>query len=710
MFPKRKAEAAPGPPPAPTNSTAAQRHRDRMAQRSREAFAGVSDIGTIPPIKNLARRASAEHDLHRFLVSYFPRSTGLRPFSFDHKRAITYIERCILEGGRFLIAFPRGFGKTTIIENAIQWAAVYGHRRYLAIFGADANISSGNIESIKLELSENDLLFEDFPEICHPIRALEGKPQRCHSQTYRGELTHIEWTADQIVLPTIPDSAGGGAIIVARGLTGGSRGMKHKRPDGTQQRPDMVFLDDPQTDESANSPLQVKKRLDIVRKSILKLGGHSSKIACLTAATVIQPGDMVDQLLDPKRNAAWQGVRIPMVKAWATAHESLWLGEYAKLRSTYNADDVEDQARAHKEATAFYLANKAAMDAGAAVTWDECYDRDSEASALQHAYNILIDDGPEAFASECQNQPLPKEQGAAGQLEPATVRAKANGIPRGIVPSSATHLTAFIDVHDEILYYTVLAWGDSFTGHVVDYGTWPDQKRSYFAHREIKIKISDHFPGAQYEARMLAALEKCTDLILARTWEREDKSTATIGKCPIDANDGDATEVVKEFCRRSKHAAVLIPSHGKGYTSKMVPINEAKPAVGEVVGHNWRTRPGKNLRYLMWDVNKWKTFVSDRLAMAKGDLGGITLFGRESDHEMLADQLTSETGNEVEGRGRKVTEWDLKPGRENHYFDGIVGSACAASVIGVSTVGMVRAPIKRERMTLAQLAQKARGR
>jgi len=703
MFPKRaKAEKPAGSAPATLDSSA-QRHRDRMAQRSRDAFAGVSDIGEIPSVKDQKRRDMCRLNLHRFLVTYYPRSTGLRPFSDEHKKAIRYIQRCILEGGRFALAFPRGFAKTTIIENAIQWAALYGHRKYLAIFGADANIASGNIESIKVEISENDLLYEDFPEVCHAVRALEGKVQRCHSQTYKGELTHIEWTADQIVFPTIPGSAGSGAIIVARGLTGGSRGMKHKRPDGTQQRPDMVFLDDPQTDESANSPLQVKKRLDIVKKSILKLGGHAGKIACLMAATVIQPDDMVDQLLDPKKNPAWQGVRIPMIKRWAATHETMWLGEYAKIRNTYNADDVEDQARAHKAATAYYTAFRNMMDAAAEVTWDECYDRESEASALQHAYNILIDDGPEAFASECQNAPLREEKVAANKLTSAMVLAKANGILRGIVPIGATKLTAFIDVHDEVLYYTVCAWGDRFTGHVVDYGTWPDQQRPYFAHREAKRKISDEFPGMEYEARMLAALDALAEQLLGREWEREDKSTAKIERLMADANDGDATIVVREFCRRSRHAAVLMPSHGKGYTSKMSPIDEAKSTAGEVVGHNWRTRPGKNLRYAMWDVNKWKTFVSDRLAMAKGTVGGITLFGREADHEMFADHATAEDSHVVEGRGRKVTEWDLKVGHDNHLLDCLVGSACGASIIGITTVGMAPGPKARKRLKLSDI-------
>jgi hypothetical protein len=33
----------------------------------------------------------------------------------------------------------------------------------------------------------------------------------------------------------------------------------------------------------------------------------------------------------------------------------------------------------------------------------------------------------------------------------------------------------FIDVHDRLLYWMVAAWEDDFTGHVVDYGAYPDR-------------------------------------------------------------------------------------------------------------------------------------------------------------------------------------------------------------------------------------------
>ena len=35
------------------------------------------------------------------------------------------------------------------------------------------------LESIRVELDGNDRLLEDFPEVCHPIRSLDGIANRC---------------------------------------------------------------------------------------------------------------------------------------------------------------------------------------------------------------------------------------------------------------------------------------------------------------------------------------------------------------------------------------------------------------------------------------------------------------------------------------------------------------------------------------------------
>jgi hypothetical protein len=75
------------------------------------------------------------------------------------------------------------------------------------------------LDSIKTELNGSELLLADFPEVVYPIQALDGIANRCNGQLYKGERTHIGWTAREVVLPTIPGSAASGAIIKVAGIT-----------------------------------------------------------------------------------------------------------------------------------------------------------------------------------------------------------------------------------------------------------------------------------------------------------------------------------------------------------------------------------------------------------------------------------------------------------------------------------------------------------
>lgn len=65
----------------------------------------------------------------------------------------------------------------------------------------------------------------------------------------------------------------------------------------------------------------------------------------------------------------------------------------------------------------------------------------------------------------------------------------------------------------------------------------------------------------------------------------------------------------------------------------------------------------------------------------------------------------------TEGRGRVVDEWKIKPTQpDNHWFDGIVGCAVAASIQGVSLPGTEsREPKVRQRVKLSEI-RRARGR
>ena len=675
-----------------------QAHREVMAARSRAASASVADIGEIPGIVNPHRREDCRYDLLQFLTTYFPNSTGLDPFSDDHKTVIARIQACALHGGRFVNAVYRSFAKTTIAENSSIWATFYGHRKFVPMFGAEAGSGEEMVSSLKLEMSENNDLYDDFPEVCFPIRALENKPQRCYSQTHHGKLTHIGWTADTIVLPMIEGSAAGGAVIRAKGFMAASRGMKFKRADGVQARPDFVIVDDPQTDESAQTEHQVNKRLKILKKSILKQTGHQKSLAIIINATVIEHDDMIDYLLGPKE-PSWQGERIPMVRSWSGVHDELWLAEYARIRNTYDPDNVDSQTDAHRAATKFYADHRCEMDEGCKVSWDYCFDSTTELSAIQHAYNALIDDGEEVFASEYQQKPLVEDTGYE-ILTAAKVLQKWNGRKRGVVPSTCNTITAFIDVHDNLLYWTVVAWESDFTGYVIDYGTLPDQAQAYFSQSRIRNDLARMFAKMPVDEQIHNGLEHLMGELLTRMFPREDGSEVKINRLLVDR--GHKPPVVEAVCRRI-NSDVVMPAIGRGITAAHKPFSEYSRAPGLQVGFYWiipSVRKIKELRYVQNDVNYWKSFLSRRLLLGNGVRGTLSIYGDEKvNHRLFADHMVAEKFVRTFGRGRIVDQWICPAGRDNHWFDCLVGCCAAASQEGISIDGQqVGVRLKREKV------------
>ncbi len=663
----------------------------------------LADIGQIPAVADPDRRERCRRDLHEFLRAYFPESTGLRPFGVAHQKAIERLQIAILDGGYFVNVFPRGYGKTTIGENAAIWAILYGHRKFVPIFGADANAASGNIDSVKRELSDNDLLYEDFPEVCHAIRALEGKPQRCASQTHRpGNVegfevpedvapasTHISWTADTIVLPTImmPDgfSAASGSILTTRGLLGGSRGMKHKQAGGTQQRPDFIIIDDPQTDESASSASQIDKRRGTIQKSILRLGGHGKRLAVVLNATIIQKDDLIEQMMDPKRFPAWQSERIAMVEKFAVAHDTLWLGEYARLRNTFDGDRLGDQQRAHAEATEFYRRNREAMDEGCEVSWSECYDRETELSAIQHAYNILIDEGEDVFASECQNEPITGAEGDEEQLTASELSRRLNHVPRGVVPAGCDQVTAFVDVQQDALFWVACAWdSSSFTGHVVDYGVYPEQPTAVFDYRKLRNRMTDRHKG-EPSAVTYAGLEKLLPTVFDRQWRREDGVTLPTAMGLIDYGWEPSADGVFNFCRQ--RPTIAMPSKGKGIGAKKAPFDSWKKRDGERLGKAWKVGQARGQRAVLFETNYWKGFALDCIRTPMSSKTALYVFGDSHEkHKLFAEHCAAERFQNVTADGRTVREFENPPHQpDNHWYDGLIGCFVAASIVGVKT-------------------------
>ncbi len=656
-----------------------EEQRTSESARSRARSEAGRDIGEIPAVADPARKARAERDFRLFCETYFPTTFSLA-WSGDHLTVVGQIEESVLRGGLFATAMPRGSGKTTLAETACIWAILYGHRDFIALIGSDEGHALQMLDSIKTELEANELLQADFPEAVYPIARLEGIAHRCKGQTCAGERTHIGWAADQIIMPTIPGSKASGAIVRVAGITGGVRGMKHKRADGKTARPSLVVVDDPQTDQSARSPSQCESRERILAGAILGLAGPGKKISGIMPCTVIREGDIADRILDRKLHPEWNGTRTKMVYAFPSA-EKLW-EEYAQIRA-----DSFRAGHAGIEATQFYLERRSAMDEGAVIAWPARFNPD-EVSAVQHAMNLkLLDE--RAFFAEYQNQPMGEATATIGDLTPDQIAGKLNRLSRGRVPLACSRVTGFIDVQGSLLFFTVAAWTDDFTGYIVDYGAFPRQGTAYFLLRDAKQTLAKAFPAAGLEGQIYAGLDALAAQLCGREWIREDGAGLRIDRILIDANWGGSTETVYQFCRQSAHAAALTPSHGKYYGAATKPMREEKKQPGDRVGLNWRVpnaRGRRQVRYVVYDTNYWKSFVHARLATAMGDRGCLSLFGdKEHEHRMFAHHLCAEYRVRTQGRGREVDEWKSRPERpDNHFFDCLVGAAVAASMEGAS--------------------------
>ena len=689
----------------PEETSGARSYEDRRnAERDRQAEQSLAgrDIGPLPEVVNPDRKAACERNFQLFCESYFPETYALA-WSPDHLKVIEKIETAVLRGGLFALALPRGSGKTTITESAALWSMLYGHREFVVLIGATESAALELLDSLKTELEVNERLAEDFPEVCYPVAQLEGIANRCAGQLYKGERTRITWTSNEIVLPTVEGSRASGIIVRVAGITGRIRGMKFKRSDGRSVRPSLVIIDDPQTSESAGSLEQTRKRVRVLAGDILGLAGPGQKISGIMPCTIIRPGDMADIILNRNTHPDWNGEKTRMVYRFPS-NMKLW-EEYAEIR----AEALRTEGNFQK-ATEFYLANREAMDAGAEVSWEARFNHD-EVSALQHAMNLKFLDEA-AFQSEYQNDPLPDDTADDSLLSVDEICAKINGLARRRVPLKCDRLTMFVDVQKALLFYVVIAWAEDFTGAVIDYGSWPDQHRHEYSLADANPSIQTLFPKAGFEGALYAALSALTDECLGREWEREDGAVLKIERALVDANWGQSTDVVYQFCRQSSHAGVILPSHGRYVGASSKPMTEYRKQQGDRLGFNWMIPnvAGKRaIRHVIYDTNYWKSFIHARLAVPVGDKGSLTLYGRiPGAHQLFAEHLTAEYRVKTQGRGRTVDEWKLKPqSHDNHFLDCVAGCAVCGSMLGASLPETF--PAKLDRKPMIRLSDKRLG-
>lgn len=677
-----------------TDAQRADHHREYMRQAMAARVAARNEIGELPAVVNPERRESCRFDLLKFGETYLATMFENLEFAWAsfHFDMVATLQRTFLEGGLFAEALPRGSAKTSWLEAALIWAGLYGHCRYAVLIDASKELALEGLESIKTQFETQDRLREDFPAVCVPIDLIDRKPARCNGQRFNGEPTRIKWSKNHFVLPTIPGSEASGFRVGCSGITGsGIRGLVFSDGTGRKVRPDVVALNDFQTDKSVMSVKQTQTRLNIIRGAICGLGGPGKQISVVAACTVLQPKDGADQLLEWPD---WQGMRHGLLDPGLPERMDLWK-QYRGIQK----DSLLKRQGTRAECD-FYAAHRDEMDKGTVATWPDRYNRKKELSGIQAAMNIFFREGEKAFWAEFMNRPeCAVIAGALKQLDTKDVQQRFNGSPRYAVPLNFDTLTVGADVQKNTLFYWVTAWRDKdFTGAVIDYGFVPAQERRYFQNLDdlvVTLQSESGAEDADIDAAVTWGLNQLGQTVLDREYLREDGIPLTVKRVHIDINWQPSEAAVARFCRLSKWKQICYPARGQAVTSTKRRISAWQDRPGEQHPPKairrqceWMvTSPKKHLicEVYHWKAH-WQTRMNTALSLPLQTPGSISFYGSATDvpwdeHLMAAEHLTAHFPVEQKIGSEEFIGWTPRIGAGRHDFlDCLINSAVAASV------------------------------
>ena len=132
----------------------------------------------------------------------------------------------VLVGALLAMGIPRGWGKTSLCVRGVMWAVAYRHHTFVMLIGASNDAAKAMIQDIRTELESNPLLMADFPELCIPIKELEGVNQRGKAQLCCGERTKVFASDFELRLGDVGGISG--AVIRSGGILSSKiRGARH---------------------------------------------------------------------------------------------------------------------------------------------------------------------------------------------------------------------------------------------------------------------------------------------------------------------------------------------------------------------------------------------------------------------------------------------------------------------------------------------------
>lgn len=662
-------------------------YRERLLkQRIQERLQNEKmEVGLVDPItpENEARREAYKTDYPRAHQEVFTQSTGIKPFGQLQLESINRTFHVLKHGGRSVIAEPRGFGKTSRTANNALLGILHGYVKYVLILASSVPKAEEILDTIKTELQDNDELAALYPETCACFRQImeSGITTR---QTYMGEFTHIRVNKTTLRFPIIEGQPSSGGIIQVRPkdkIRGINIKVKAGEHRGKVLRPDLVFLDDIQTDDEAISPTSVYKIITTLKKSILFAGTHSRPISAVMCCTPICPGDVSSHFI--LNEPSWDCVVSPMVPQMPDNLE-LWLRDYARILLDFDRFTTGSRTEARLRARKYVEENYEALHKGSQVAWEWAYawneDPQTEISALQHAMNFLIENGEEAFESECQCNIAPRieeEEGIKATVE--EIMAKTTKYKRYHCSLETKYITTHIDVNKDLLTYVTTASPKEFMPSVIDYGTWPPQPGATWKKDDILNTFEKHYKDIPEDhERRYWGIRDLLNKLGAREYFRDDGLIMHNNLILIDM--GYSIDEVQRAIRDSNVRSITSCYRGVGIAAKDKPFMERHYEKHAEKHFHCATVPttDRTLTAVYSDVNYFKTMFHKGIK-ARPDIGSsVSLFlpERPSEHLLFAKHCIVEvpSSDYYEKEMRSTIIWEAIRRYDNEYFDNVVGT------------------------------------
>ena len=656
--------------------------RDRDALRKKAKRSEASRIH-IPDVVDLHRRESCLADPEKFLKTYFA-NRYRRPFNQVHYEMIDAMIKAAKYGERMAIAAPRGVGKSELCKGLYPYLFLANIVNFIFLGAATTKLAHKLYLDFQKKIAFNDLLYEDFPEVCAPVRALEGAPQRAMRQHVDGKLTHIVWSkTDYICLPEVEGSPYGGKKMAYFGLDSAFRGCNI---DG--DRPDFVPVDDPETRESAKSSGQISDREEILDRDVAGLVEDGERLGLCVLTTIQNSYCLSAMLTDRKQKSAWGGRRYGIVVTWPDKME-LWQ-EYVSLRHTAQATgDSEGIA-----ATVFYLDNREEMDAGHEMLSDyfvpryrhiddfgdegvpDCLPVKNKQyvqvtfSPLQTAWNKIADTSIDSFKTEYQNDPPKEEEAEKIALTVGRVLKQTSGLEQQEQPDNTFRTVIGLDLGKYKSHWVKSAWDRDCVGSITDYGY------------EGTHGLSKYSSERAVETALIDMMEQFAD---SEVCKKHPPKLVLV-------DSGNFSQACYEACRRI--GPPFFPAKGWDSGRFRMP-RQTKDDVALFLEAYARVQEDNREKFWLYHVNGeyWKNWLQERFlvdaivddARVPGSIGIFEPpYGDRKFHSDFGRHMVSESEELVPVPNRPSKRvWVVHDRRNNHWLDAGALNVCAAACVGV---------------------------